>query len=115
METFEDINRTDQDMARRALWITVLIRVLSDANSRNQKSEFSYVQQRARLWIEASYGDFKADRHEVCELAGINPEAFEYSVRRYGVAVIAQRLHDTLFLDTERGRRKKRQLGHHLP
>ena len=111
MQPFKDINRPDQDTARRVLWITVLIKAFSDANSRNQKSEYSYLQQRARLWIEASYGDFKDDRHEVCELAGINPEALDDSVRRYGIAAIAQRLHDTLFLETERGRRKKRETG----
>lgn len=96
----------DDDMSgERRLWCAVIANAWHDAftakdswlaNSGHRSSE--EVRQRAdmirgesRRWLTAMWGSYQQDRQEVCELAGVDPEALRQAAMRRLAEVKAER------------------------
>jgi hypothetical protein len=77
LKLFEDID----EMHCRGIWAAVLVQACIDARSACRKRESIKVRAEALAWLSDS--DEDGDLAIACELAGIDPQKFRESLRRY--------------------------------
>jgi len=68
----------DSHSPERVLWLCVILQQLLDATKPTYEGENAYnilMRDSARTWLTSSYGVTATDRDDVCDMAGINPEA----------------------------------------
>lgn len=68
----------DHHSPERVLWLCVILQQLLDATKPTYEGENAYnilMRDRARSWLTSSYGVTATDRDDVCDMAGINPDA----------------------------------------
>ncbi len=68
------------DAACRALWLAVIVQLLTDATSKSKRERPLRRQRQAREWF--SNLDENHSFHEICELAGVDPEAMKQEIRK---------------------------------
>tara|TARA_Y100000593_G_C4255400_1_gene309374 strand:+ start:593 stop:943 length:351 start_codon:yes stop_codon:yes gene_type:complete len=75
----------DHHSPERVLWLCVILQQLLDATKPPQSYdnvEIQLARSQAEAWIFASVGVTAQDRDSVCELAGIDPDAFKSFARQ---------------------------------